>query len=96
MFVLHPEAVEEIKQAVAFYKQKQAGLEKRFIEALEDCIDKVCSFPLRYRKVGGDVRKCRLLHFPCALIYQLNAERIEVIAVMHLRKSPDYWKLLNF
>ncbi len=79
MFVLHPESAEEIKQVTAFYKQKQAGLEKRFIEALDDCIDKICTYPLRYRKVEGDVRKCRLLHFP----YELNSG-ITIIRLMKL------------
>lgn len=91
-FVLHPDAAEEIKQASAFYKQQQAGLEKRFIETLEESIDKVRAHPYRYRQIEADVRKYRLLHFPYALIYQAKAEHLEIIAVMHLRKQPDYWQ----
>lgn len=46
MFVLHPDAAEEIEQTTAFYNKQQAGLEKRFIEDLEDGIEIVA--PIRY------------------------------------------------
>jgi len=95
-FVLHPNAAQEIEQTTAFYNKQQAGLEKRFIEDLEDGIEKVCAHPLRYKVVEGDVRKCRLEHFPYLLIYQVQSEQVEIIALMHLRKQPDYWKNRHF
>jgi len=91
-FFLHPQAQEELEQTLLFYKTQQAGLEKRFIEALEDAINRVCRNPLLYRKVDNQVRKCRLLHFPYALIFRQRVDQIEIIAVMHLRKQPGYWQ----
>jgi plasmid stabilization system protein ParE len=92
-FFLHPQAQEELEQSIIFYKKQQAGLENRFIEAAEDAINKVCRNPLLYRKVDDDVRKCRLLHFPYAIIFRPRPSQIEIIAVMHLRKQPNYWQL---
>lgn len=92
IFALHPDAAEEIKQTTAFYNKQQAGLEKRFIEDLEDGIERICAHPLRYKIVEGEVRKCRLEHFPYLLIYQVQGEQVEIIALMHLRREPDYWK----
>ena len=37
-YFLHPQAKEELEQTILFYKKQQAGLEKRFIEAVEDAI----------------------------------------------------------
>jgi toxin ParE1/3/4 len=91
-FFLHPQAQRELEQTVLFYRQQQAGLEKRFIEAVEDAINRACRNPLLYRKIEGNIRKCRLLHFPYAIIFRTKAERIEIIAVMHLRKEPNYWQ----
>ncbi len=95
-FVLHPDAAEEIKQTTAFYNKQQAGLEKRFIEDLEDGIERICAHPLRYKIVEGAVRKHRLEHFPYLLIYQVQNEQVEIIALMHLRREPDYWKKRHF
>lgn len=91
-FFLHPQAKEELEHAILFYKQQQAGLEKRFIETLEDAINRVCRNPLLYQKAESETRKCRLLHFPYALIFKLHSHQIEIIAVMHLRKQPNYWQ----
>jgi len=91
-FFLHPQAHEELEQTIMFYQQQQAGLEKRFIEAMDDAINRVCRNPLLYRKIEDDVRKCRLLHFPYALIFRTKLAQIEIIAVMHLRKHPHYWQ----
>ena len=92
-YFLHPQAKEELEQTILFYKKQQAGLEKRFIEAAEDAINRVCRNPLLYRKVDDDVRKCRLLHFPYAIVFRIKPAQIEIIAVMHLRKQPNYWQL---
>lgn len=37
-----------------FYKQQQSGPDKRFIETLEDAINRVCRNPLLYRKVDNE------------------------------------------
>ena len=91
-YFLHPQAKEELEQTIVFYKKQQANLEKRFIEAAEDAINRVCRNPLLYRKVDDDVRKCRLLHFPHAIVFRIKPAQIEIIAVMHLRKQPNYWQ----
>ena len=91
-YFLHPQAKEELEKTVLFYKKQQAGLEKRFIEAAEDAISRVCRNPLLYRKINNDARKCRLLHFPYAIIFRIKPAQIEIIAVMHLRKQPNYWQ----
>lgn len=91
-FFLHPQAQEELEQAIEFYKEQQAGLEKRFVEAVDDAINRVCRNPLLYRKIDENVRKCRLLHFPYAIVFRVMSGQIEIIAVMHLRKEPNYWE----
>ena len=88
----HPEALAEADEAAAFYKAQQPELEVRFLEALNEAITRIRRNPLMYHGVGGNVRKCRILRFPYGVIYRVGDERIEVIAVMHLRRWPGYWK----
>jgi hypothetical protein len=40
----------------------------------------------------SNIRKCKLPHFPYALIYRIQTDSIQIIAVMHLRQAPGYWK----
>ena len=88
----HGEARVEADAAAAFYKDKQPGLAQRFLDSLEDTLRRIQRHPLAYRSVDGDMHKCRILHFPYGVIYRVRSGFIEIIAVMHLRRSPGYWQ----
>ncbi len=57
----HPEALAEAGEAVAFYEEQQPDLEARFLEALNDTISRIKRNPSIYRRLEGEVRKCRIL-----------------------------------
>lgn len=44
-----------------------------------------------YREVEPGLRKCRVQAFPYALILR-DGPRIQIVAVMHIRQKPGYWK----
>ena len=88
----HPEALAEADEAAAFYREQQAGLEVRFVEALDDAISRIRRNPAMYRRIEGAIRKCRVMRFPYGVIYRIAGERIEIIAIMHLRRQPGYWR----
>ncbi|MEK6679360.1 MAG: type II toxin-antitoxin system RelE/ParE family toxin [Nitrospirota bacterium] len=91
-FLFHPEALMEADESARFYEERQEGLGKRFIEALTDTINRIIRNPKLYIKIDDTIRKCRLLHFPYGVIYRDINEFIEIIAVMHLKREPGYWK----
>ena len=88
----HPNALVEADKAAEFYREYQEKLEIRFLEALNETIQRIRRNPDMYRLVEGDIRKCRLMRFPFAVIYRNTETRIEVIAVMHFRRKLGYWK----
>lgn len=87
-----PEALLEVQQATAYYQTKQAGLEKRFLESIEDAVLRIQRNPLIYKCIDEYTRKCRLPHFPYGLVFRIQTEHIEIIALMYLRQQPNYWK----
>jgi toxin ParE1/3/4 len=91
-YFFHPEAIAEAEAAAQFYAECQKGLDARFVAALDDAIDRICRNPEIYREVETGVRKCRLMRFPYGVIFREQKETIEIIAVMHLRRKPGYWK----
>ena len=88
----HPQARAEAGAAAAFYQEKRAGLAQRFLDNLEDTLHRIERHPLLYRQIEGEIRKCRVPRFPYGVIYRIRATDIEIIAVMHLRRTPGYWK----
>ena len=92
-YQFHPEALKEADEAALFYQKQQPGLETRFLEALEDAISRVRRNPLFYHRIDGEIRKCRLLRFPYGVVYRIKGDNVEIIAIMHFRRQPGYWKL---
>ena len=91
-FHFHPEALAEADAAAGFYDERTKGLGLRFVTEMTEAIDRVRMNPSIYRKVESDVRKCRIQHFPYAIVFREGGTEIEIIAVMHLRREPAYWK----
>ena len=91
-YYFHPEALIEADEAAQFYEERQFDLGKRFVEALSDALIRIRRMPDIYRKINGNISKCRVLRFPYGVIFRNQVDSIEVIAVMHLKKKPGYWK----
>ncbi len=89
---LHPEAAAEHKKQVAYYEAKEAGLGRRYHAEFLVVLAAACEAPHRYRilrppafrSVGFDI-------FPFDLIYREVGGSIQVLAVAHHRRQPDYW-----
>jgi len=91
-FRWHDEARAEADAAAAFYNERQPGLAQRFLDDLEDVLRRIQRHPEAYRRIEGDIRKCRVPHFPYGVIYRVRSDVIQIVAVMHTRRSPGYWK----
>jgi toxin ParE1/3/4 len=88
----HPEADAELIAAAVYYEGQQEELGKRFLSSVEDSLARIRINPLLYPVIDGDVRRCLTRTFPFGVLFRDRADRIEIIAVMHLRREPGYWK----
>ena len=89
----HREARFEVGAAARFYAERQPGLDRRFLDILEDALHRIRRRPQMYLKIEGDIHKCKLPRFPYGVIYRTKPAAIEILAIMHLRREPGYWKL---
>jgi plasmid stabilization system protein ParE len=48
-------------------------------------------FPEMFARVHGDVRRMIVSRFPYAVFYQVEADRIVVLAVLHTARDPESW-----
>ena len=88
----HREADAEFIHAVQYYSDLSPKLGNRFFDAVEAAIVDVRTHPLRFRLVEPPVRRCRVPGFPYALLYIDEPARVWIVAVMPLKRDPDYWK----
>jgi toxin ParE1/3/4 len=89
---LHPEAALEHERQVSYYEEQGAGLGRRYHEATVQAIGKAVAAPQRFRiSRPPNIRKISLQGFKFWVIYREISGRIQVLAIAHYRRHPDYW-----
>src|SRR5256712_13033936 len=88
----HPEALEEYESAASYYAERDTELQLRFIESIENSIERILEAPTRWRVIDEDVRRCLAQVFPYGVLYTLEADFVLIVAVMHFSRGPGYWK----
>jgi hypothetical protein len=89
----HPEADEEFQGAIEYYEVCQRGLGEEFYLEIHATIDRILSYPQTWPVLDGEIRRCLVHRFPYGVLYSVQPEGILVLAVMHLRREPGYWKV---
>ena len=89
----HPEADEEYAEAAAYYaEQGGPDLGGRFYDEIERVIAEIAAAPHRFRRYDPPARRNLARDFPFAVVYLDEPDRVWILAVMPLRRHPDYWK----
>jgi plasmid stabilization system protein ParE len=89
---LHPAADEELAEATRYYAKIDSSLSIRFYHEIERLIGEISTHPDRYRKIDPPARRHISTDFPYALIYLEKPDHIWIVAVMHLKRHPAYWR----
>lgn len=90
--VFHPEAALEFKDAIRFYEGRAIGLGVRFASEVRAAIDAIMANPQRWRILEDDVRRYLVGVFPYLVLYTIESDYVLIIAVMHGKRHPGYWK----
>lgn len=85
-------ARKEMTAAIRYYESQLPGLGQRFLSQVEKTIDEIIAHPQAGAPLRRDIRRRLVRSFPFALLYSDLPKEILVIAVMDLRRDPDYWK----
>lgn len=89
--VFDPDAKSEFLEAVRYYEECQAGLGRRFKEAVEVAIKNISTSPFRYRVLHRPFRRLLLFQFPYSIIFTIEPDQIYIAAVAHSKRKPGYW-----
>jgi hypothetical protein len=91
-FYFHEEAEAEFDKAVAYYEECQRGLGLDFAREVYEAINHIVQFPDAWARVSTIVRRCLVKRFPFGILYRVEKDAIEIVAIADLRRRPDYWK----
>lgn len=87
------EARLEITEAGAYYRRISQGLAREFKQRLVAALEDIRSNPETWRPLDEKYRRKLMKQFPFGIVYhQMENDCIEIVAVMHLNREPDYWR----
>ena len=82
----------ELEEDVQYFNEQRAGLGFEFAKEVADTITRILRYPEAWAKLSRRTRRCRTKRFPYGVIYQIRGDKILIVAIMHLRRKPLYWR----
>ena len=90
-FRFHPEARQDFREAIRWYRSRSPSVAAEFRETVSDVIRRVVKAPQRWPKYLHGTRRFVLHRFPFSIIY-LDDDVLSIVAVAHSKRKPGYWK----
>lgn len=88
---LHPGAESELQAAHTWYLERSEIVAAAFRLEMDHAVQVVSESPNRWPRVTDSERRYVFPRFPFSLIYRLQQQYVEVIAVAHQKRKPGYW-----
>lgn len=93
---IHPEVYAELEEARLWYDEHAPGLGKEFLDEIERAVSTIQKAPEAWPIYSNNVRRFLVHRFPFAILYRYSNFTIQIIAAMHQRRKPGYWKDRRF
>ena len=88
-----PEAHADLKQAISWYEAIRPDLALRFAIAVDQTVDAISRNPLQFAVVYKSRRRAGVRRFPYGIFFEVDEQRIVVIACFHAKRNPLQWHL---
>jgi plasmid stabilization system protein ParE len=89
-FFFHPGASLELREATKWYSERDPDIAADFLAAIDAVVAAIVSAPRRWPVKGG-WRRYYLRRFPYVVAYREVGDLIQIGAVAHQHRRPDYW-----
>lgn len=89
---IHPAADAEFAGAVRYYAGVDPQLGVRFYREIERLIHAVCDQPERFLRFNPPARRALSREFPYSVVYLEQLDCVWIVAVMHAKRKPGYWR----
>jgi plasmid stabilization system protein ParE len=89
---IQPLAEADVISACDWYDSQSAGLGMALEGEFRNLVEVIAALPEAFPKVEREARRAVLRRFPYAIIYRLDARRVEILAFTHTSRAPDVWK----
>ena len=90
--VFHLDADAEYTRAVQYHAGIRPELGSRLYDEIERLIQEIRRQPDRFFRFSPPARRALSRKFPYSVVYLDLSDRIWIVAVMHAKQRPGYWR----
>ena len=87
----HPEAAKELEAAALHYEKIRQKLGREFLASFEQALHLIRERPGAWRRLRPSLYRVLLRRFPYGVVYQKAPGKLQILAVYHCAREPDYW-----
>jgi plasmid stabilization system protein ParE len=88
----HPEAIEDAEDARNWYADRSPMAARGFLLELSSAVAAVVEAPQRWPLGRSKTRRYVFSGtFPFTLVYKVFDDRLEIVAVAHQKRQPEFW-----
>jgi len=81
----------EYKDAIDFYNLQNKGLGDKFVIEIDRTISIIKNYPKSFTGYTKHTRKAVVNIFPYNIIYSIHKNFIQILAIAHQHRKPNYW-----
>jgi plasmid stabilization system protein ParE len=91
---VHPDVYAELEHSRAWYGERAQNLGTEFLVEVDRAIEAIRESPALwpFRDKPRGIQRYLVHRFPYGVIYRLREQTVQIVAVMHLRRHPNYWR----
>src|SRR2546428_410424 len=88
----HPHAIAEARTAREWYASRNSLAAAAFVDELDRAVVRITEAPKRWPAYLHGTRRYLLRRFPFSLVYRQRGSVLTVVAVVHAKRRPGYWR----
>ena len=90
--IFHPEAAEELDQAIIWYEEQQADLGRFFFDEYLALRDEIVANPQHFAFTFEDIRRANFHRFPYFIVFSVEEDALFIYGIMHQKRNPKAWQ----
>jgi hypothetical protein len=90
--VIGAAAKQELDDGVSWYEGQLPGLGMQFAREVHATVSRIAIFPKAHTELDRGIRRALVKTFPYGIIYAASADVLEIVAIAHLHRKPNYWR----
>jgi len=86
------EAADEVENDRAWYRHRSESAESGFLRELDHAVERVADAPAQWPQYVEGTRRYVFPTYPYSLVYFVEGDTINIVAVAHDKRRPGYWR----